>query len=62
MKHTFGITRPWPQLPERFASDYASIMGRRMYMYNDYMPEGFEPKKEHLELMMEVPGAEGNEE
>jgi len=51
MKATFGIERPWPQLPERFGREYAAIAGRRMY--EGFMPEGFEPKKEHLELMRE---------
>ena len=52
MKQTFGIERPWPQLPSRFDSDYALIAGRKMY--RDYVPEGFEPKKEHLSLMEET--------
>lgn len=49
MRRTWGIEKPWPELPERFANDYASIMGRKMYC--GYQPEGFEPKKEHLSLM-----------
>lgn len=49
MKKKFGIERPWPQLPSRFDSDYASIAGTNMY--EDYMPEGFQPRKEHLEIM-----------
>lgn len=52
MKATFGIEQSWPQLPSRFDSDYASIAGTNMY--EDYMPDGYEPKTEHLELMREV--------
>ncbi len=51
MKKTFGTQMPWPQLPERFADDYAPIAGRQMFP--DFMPEGFEPKREHLPLMNE---------
>jgi len=49
MKDTYGIERPWPQLPERFDGGYLPIMGRKMYA--DYCPEGFTAKKEHLVLM-----------
>jgi hypothetical protein len=52
MKQTFGVERPWPQLPERFGNDYEAIAGRKMY--TDYLPEGFAPKVEHLELMKET--------
>lgn len=52
MKDQFGIEKPWPNLPTRFDSDYAAILGQNMY--EDYMPEGFTPKREHLELMQEA--------
>jgi PD-(D/E)XK nuclease superfamily len=55
MKQTFGTQQPWPQLPERFADDYAPIAGRQMFP--DYMPEGYEPKQEHLSLMEEPDAA-----
>lgn len=45
----FGIERPWPILPSPFSSDYEAIAGTRQY--EDLIPEGFEPKKEHLSLM-----------
>jgi len=49
MKERFGVEKPWPQLPGRFDSDYASILGCNMY--DEYLPDGYEPKKEHLVLM-----------
>jgi PD-(D/E)XK nuclease superfamily len=52
MKKTFGIERPWPQIPERFGNDYAAIAGQKCY--EGYIPEGFTTKKEHLPLDMEV--------
>jgi hypothetical protein len=58
MKQTFGVEQPWPQLAERFSSDYLLIMGRRMY--KDYLPDGFEPKVEHLEILREATDAEAD--
>lgn len=49
LKATFGVERPWPQIPEVFGNDYAAIAGHKMYP--DYVPDGFQPKIEHLELM-----------
>jgi hypothetical protein len=55
MKETFGVERPWPQVAGPFDNDYAAIAGKKMY--SSYIPEGFEPKKEHLELMKETADA-----
>lgn len=52
MKDTFGVEKPWPQLPGPFDSDYAPIAGRKIY--EGYTPEGYTAKKEHLELMKET--------
>ena len=52
LRSTFGIERPWPQLPGPFDSDYAPIMGQRMY--EGFMPEGFRPKVEHLPFDMSI--------
>lgn len=49
LKWRYGIERPWPILPAPFSSDYEAIAGTRQY--EGIIPEGFEPKKEHLELM-----------
>jgi hypothetical protein len=51
MKATFGIENSWPSLPSLFDQDYAAITGRKMFV--DYMPDGFAPKVEHLELLKE---------
>lgn len=52
MKATFGIENSWPNLWEAFPGipghDYSSMLGRKVYP--DFMPDGFEPKKEHLSL------------
>jgi hypothetical protein len=53
MKERFGVEKSWPNLPSRFDSDYAAILGQNMY--DDYLPDGYEPKKEHLELLQDVP-------
>lgn len=49
MKATFGVEKPWPQVPGPFDSDYAPIAGRKLY--KGYIPEGFQPKREHLSSM-----------
>jgi PD-(D/E)XK nuclease superfamily len=49
MRDQYGIERTWPQVPERFGTDYAPLIGRRMY--KDVIPDGYEPKREHLSLM-----------
>lgn len=49
MRATFGIEKPWPQLAETFGADYEPIYAKPMYP--DFVPDGFEPKKEHLSLM-----------
>lgn len=51
LKHSIGVERAWPMLPAPFSSDYEPILGTRQY--EGFIPEGFEPKKEHLELMKE---------
>jgi hypothetical protein len=53
LKARFGVERPWPMLPAPFSSDYESVLGTRQY--EGVIPDGFEEKKEHLELMKEVP-------
>lgn len=52
MKKEFGIESSWPNLPSAFDSDYQNIVGHRMY--KDYIPEGFQPKIEHLQVMQEA--------
>lgn len=51
MQREFGIQKAWPQLYEVFGSDYAPIAGKQMY--ENYMPDGFTERIEHLETMME---------
>lgn len=51
MKATFGVEKPWPSLSEVFKTGYESLEGSKLY--KDYMPDGFQSKVEHLELMKE---------
>jgi hypothetical protein len=49
---TFDTERPWPTLNEQWPSGYEPIQGKRMY--EGFTPDGYQPKKEHLELMKEA--------
>lgn len=49
MKEYYGVQNPWPNLNGPFDGDYTAIAGQKMY--DGYMPEGFQPKTEHLILM-----------
>lgn len=49
MKERHGIERPWPMLSSHFDSDYFSIAGTRQY--DGIIPDGYVPKREHLETM-----------
>ena len=48
MRAEFGIEKHWPVLPEKFTSGYDTVLGRSLY--EGYVPEGFEPKREHLSI------------
>ena len=48
LKGTFGVEQAWPVLPETFSSGYESLLGRRMYP--EFIPEGYQPKIEHLPI------------
>lgn len=49
LKREFGVEKPWPSLSEVFKTGYESIEGSKCY--EGYIPDGYEPKKEHLSLM-----------
>ena len=51
LKKEYGLQNPWPTLQEPFDRGYGRMLGKRMYP--GYMPEGFVPKVEHLETMVE---------
>jgi len=51
LKSTFGIQQSWPTIYEPFDGGYAPILGKQMY--DNYLPDGFTEKIEHLETMME---------
>jgi hypothetical protein len=55
LKRTYGIERPWPTIPGPFDRDYEPIAGKKQY--EGYIPEGYEPKKEHLPFDMAVTDA-----
>jgi hypothetical protein len=52
---SFGVEKPWPaavKLPTSWENySYAGIYQRDMY--DEVIPDGFEPRKEHLDCMME---------
>lgn len=48
-KKNHDLQQPWPIFEERFPTGFESRFG--LNMYPDYMPEGFEPKVEHLSVM-----------
>jgi hypothetical protein len=52
LKRTYGTERPWPQINGPFDRDYEAIAGKKQY--DGYIPDGYEPKKEHLPFNMEV--------
>jgi hypothetical protein len=47
-KREFGLEKPWPILPEVFNSGYAPLYGHKLY--EDYVPEGYQSKREHLSI------------
>ncbi len=49
MKEKFGVQRSWPTLPEVFKTGYEGLEGS--LMFDDFVPEGYEPRREHLVLM-----------
>jgi len=49
MKEKFGTERPWPSLHTKYRSGYAAIEGTNMY--DEYIPDGFLLRKEHLSVM-----------
>ena len=48
MRDTFGIEKHWPVLPEKFTTGYESLLGKSLYP--EYVPEGYQPKQEHLSI------------
>lgn len=55
LKERYGVERAWPILPEPFTTGYEGILGSRQY--DGYLPDGFEPKIDHLENMREEKSA-----
>lgn len=52
LKKTKGLESPWPSMPETFKTGYEELEGSKLYQ--DWIPDGFEPKIEHLPVSMEV--------
>lgn len=59
LKTEYGTVKPWPVLFEPFDRGYSTMLGQQMYP--DFMPDGFQPKVEHLENMEDEPEAEDAE-
>lgn len=51
MQSEFGIEQPWPSLKEKYHTGFETIAGIRMYA--GYIPDGFEPRTEHLSILTE---------
>jgi hypothetical protein len=51
LQKEWGIQKSWPTLTDKYKTGFEAIAGKQMY--TGYLPEGFEPRQEHLSIIEE---------